>query len=176
MATLHLLHQVIDQSAERYPEKPAFSHTGSSISYRELFGRANGLAATLVDSGVEPGDRVGLLLPKCLETAVSVFGCLKAGGVVVPLDCLSPVERLASMIEDAGIRFLIVLPEQAGLVGKLVDEKGVQIELVIGIDSQNECQVSYRAWDVLPTLESPPDTHPVLLANPRAFCTVMLAG
>jgi amino acid adenylation domain-containing protein len=71
------------------------------------------------------------------------------------------------MIEDAGIRFLIVLPEQAGLVGKLVDEKGVQIELVIGIDSQNECQVSYRAWDVLPTLESPPAL--VLLESDPAY-------
>jgi acyl-CoA synthetase (AMP-forming)/AMP-acid ligase II len=156
MTMLHLLHQVVDQSASRYPNKAAFSHSGSSISYQELFLRANGLAAALVDAGIEPGDRVGLLLPKCLETAVSVFGCLKAGGVVVPLDSLSPTERLAAMIEDAGIRHLVVLPEQAALVARLMDEHNLRPDLVIGVDPKDEHRINCKAWDAISSPESPP--------------------
>ena len=153
---LQLLHHVVDQSAERQPDKAAFSHTGLPISYGELLIRANGLAATLVDAGVNPGDRVGLLLPKSLETAVSVYGCLKAGGVVVPLDCLSPAERLAAMIGDAGIRHLIVLPDQSGLVTKLILEQGLRPDLVIGIDRPTDHEMTCVAWDTLTTTETPP--------------------
>jgi len=167
MTTLHLLHEVVDQSAERYPDKAAFSYSGSSISYRELLVRANGLAATLVDAGIEPGDRVGLLLPKCLETPVAVFGCLKAAGVIVPLDCLSPAERLAAMIEDAGIRHLIVLPEQAGLVTRLLEEHNLQPDQVIGLDPKDEPRINCKAWDAISTLESPPAV--VLLESDPAY-------
>jgi amino acid adenylation domain-containing protein len=164
---LHLLHQVVDQSAERRPDKAAFSHAGQSISYEQLSLRANGLAATLIEAGVERGDRVGLLLPKALETAVSVYGCLKAGGIVVPLDSLSPAERLAAIVRDAGIRHLVVLPEQSGLVTKLLHEQGLQLDLVVGLDPDPECSAACIAWDALPTVATAPTIN--LLESDPAY-------
>ena len=125
-----LLHQIVDQSATRDPGKHAFRFDGASLTYGELRGRANGLAVSLAENGVQPGDRVGLLLPKSLEMPVAVFGCLKAGAVVVPMDAQSPPERLAAIIADAGIKCVIVQAQQAMMVSKLFDAGAVGLRIV----------------------------------------------
>ncbi len=146
---LYLLHQIIDLSASTYPDKSAFSYDGENLSYDDLRTQANGLAMALSNHGVVPGDRVGLLLPKCLRTPVAVFGCLKAGAIVVPLDAQSPAERLALMIRDAGIRQIIVLPEQARLVEKLCAAGGLDIRLILGLDASTAEDLSVMSWPEL---------------------------
>ena len=105
-----LLHHIVDRSAGGDPHKAAFRFDGDSLSYGDLRDRANGLAEVLAEKGVRPGDRVGLLLPKSLEMPVAVFGTLKAGAILVPMDAQSPPDRIATMIDDAGIRCVIVQP------------------------------------------------------------------
>lgn len=153
---LYLLHQIIDRSASTHPDKSAFSYDGEALSYDDLRTQANGLAATLSNHGVVPGDRVGLLLPKSLQLPIAVFGCLKAGAIVVPLDAQSPAERLALMIRDAGIRHVIVLPEQSRLVGKLCAIDGLDIRLILGLDARRAHQSTVVSWAELQPENSAP--------------------
>ena len=129
---LYLLHQIVDESARRYPDRDAFCYGSETLNYRTLAQRANGLAGILRDEGVNEGDRVGLLLPKCLDMPVAVFGVLKAGATMVPLDAQSPVDRLAVIIRDAGIRYLIATPDQLRLVRALLASGDLAISLIIG--------------------------------------------
>lgn len=55
------------------------------ISVGEVDAQAEALAASLHSVGIEPGDRVGLLLPPCPEFVVGLFAVAKLGAVVVPL-------------------------------------------------------------------------------------------
>ncbi|MEL6816948.1 MAG: AMP-binding protein, partial [Cyanobacteria bacterium J06598_3] len=71
---MYLLSQILDRSAARYPDHEAFRCEGVGLTYAELLQRANGLAQWLVDSGVERGDRIGIYLNKCLESAIAVYG------------------------------------------------------------------------------------------------------
>jgi non-ribosomal peptide synthetase component F len=49
---------------------------------------------------------------------VGILGVLKAGGAYVPLDPSYPPDRIASMIEDAGLALILTQAElQAGLAG-----------------------------------------------------------
>jgi amino acid adenylation domain-containing protein len=108
----YILQQLLSKSAARFPEKPAVWARGRSISYRELEERSNQLAQLLVESGVRKGDRVGLFFPKSVESVVSMFAILKAGGVYVPLDPQAPVDRIGYIIGNCGIRVLITLDEK----------------------------------------------------------------
>ncbi|MBE9066940.1 amino acid adenylation domain-containing protein [Leptolyngbya cf. ectocarpi LEGE 11479] len=104
---IYLLSQILDRSAEQFPDHEAFRCDGESLTYGELLRRANGLAHTLISMGVKRGDRVGIYLSKSLESAVAIYGVWKAGAAYVPLDPGAPVARTAYAINHCGIRHLI---------------------------------------------------------------------
>jgi len=101
------LHELIAAQAARTPEAVAAAFEGEELTYRELEERANGLAHHLIHLGVEPDGRVGVLLERSLEMIVGLLGILKAGAAYVPLDPALPAERLAFVVESAGISVVI---------------------------------------------------------------------
>jgi amino acid adenylation domain-containing protein len=103
----YILQQLLSKSAARFPEKTAVWARGRNITYRELDERSNQLAHLLKHNGVKKGDRVGIYFPKSVESVVSMFGVIKAGGVYVPLDPQAPVDRIGYIIGNCGIRVLI---------------------------------------------------------------------
>lgn len=56
------------------------------VSFGQVESRAEALAAALAHLGVEPGDRIALMVPPCPEFVVSMFAAAKLGAVVVPLN------------------------------------------------------------------------------------------
>jgi amino acid adenylation domain-containing protein len=138
----YLLSHIIEQSADRDPGKTALRFNGQSLSYAELVRRADSLAALLQDRGVKKLDRVGVFLNKSLETVVAIYGIMRAGGVYVPLDPLSPLTRLQFVFRDCGIRHLVThkakLDTVQGVISKdnsLTHIYGIPNEAVDGVDT-----------------------------------------
>lgn len=103
----HLLHHTIDEAASRSPAQVAFRCRGEQLTYGELETETNRLANLLIELGISPGDRVGIRLPRSLQTAICVHGISKAGGVFVPVDPMLPDAGLSQLIEDCGLSCLI---------------------------------------------------------------------
>jgi amino acid adenylation domain-containing protein len=101
------IHTLFETQAERTPEKIAVEFQGESLTYRELNQRANQLAHALRNRGVGPDTLVGICLSRSFEMLVGMLGVLKAGGAYVPLDPANPADRLAFMIEDAGLSLVL---------------------------------------------------------------------
>jgi len=108
----YILQQLLSDSASRYPAKTAVSARGRNLTYGELEQRSNQLAHLLAQRGVKKGDRIGLFFPKCVESLVCMLGALKAGAVYVPLDPQAPVDRIAYIMADCGIRVLLTNAEK----------------------------------------------------------------
>ena len=101
---------VPDLIAERAAERPGATAIVSGdavLTYGELIGRADRLAARLRQAGVGPEVPVGLCLPRSTSMAVAVLAVLRAGGAYVPLDPADPAARLTFMISNAAVRLLI---------------------------------------------------------------------
>ena len=102
-----LLHHGFELSAAARPDAVAVVDGARSLTYGELEARANQLANTLRELGVGCGDRVGLYLAKSLDAVVGCYGVLKSGAAYVPLDPDAPVDRVAYIAADCGLRVLI---------------------------------------------------------------------
>ena len=98
------------------------------MTYRELDHRANQLARQLQKLGVSSETPVGIYLDRSIGALVAILAVLKAGGAYVPLDRANPVERTASILEDAQARVVLTqrhlfhqLPRTAAEVINLED-------------------------------------------------------
>ena len=101
------LHELIEARVKEQPNAVAVVYEDASLTYGELNARANQLARHLRSLGVGPDVLVGLAVERSLEMVVGLLAILKAGGAYVPLDPSYPKERLAFMIEDAGLGLVL---------------------------------------------------------------------
>ena len=79
-----------------------------SLTYQQLAQRANQLSHLLKGLGVRRGDRVAIVLPQRLETAVAYMAVLQMGAVAMPLSMLFGVEALAYRFNDSGAKVAMV--------------------------------------------------------------------
>lgn len=143
----YLLHHLLEAAARSTPSAQAFRFEDQAISFAALDQRANGLAQHLINAGALPGERVGLLMPKCLETAIAVYGCLKAGLVYVPLDAKAPIDRTLAIARQADMDHLISVAASARQAAKLADAH--PFKSVVSTEAD-------PALDGIPPLEQPP--------------------
>jgi L-proline---[L-prolyl-carrier protein] ligase len=121
------LHQLLVQSAQKYPDRIAVEETDDArITYHDLNQLSDRLRDRLIHVGVCPGDRVGLYLRKSIDTVASIFGILKAGAVYVPVDPGAPPARNAYIFGDCTVKAIII---ENRFVEKLSAEFASQDEL-----------------------------------------------
>ena len=95
------------ESAARYPDAVVLRCDDVTTTYSMLAADVARFADYLIDGGLEPGDRVGVMLPNGPAFAVVLYGVLRAGGVVV---AMSPslsfrAVEFYSTVTDARILF-----------------------------------------------------------------------
>ncbi|WP_288811899.1 non-ribosomal peptide synthetase [uncultured Gordonia sp.] len=86
--------------AQAKPGAAAVIADDAILTYRDLLGRAEALANTLRENGVQPGDRVALSLPRSAETVIAIVAVLLADAVYVPIEPDDPPSR-TELIVDA---------------------------------------------------------------------------
>ena len=97
----------LSASARRNAEHTALRLDDVVLSYGAL-DDASARAATLLRArGVEPGDRVGIMLPNLPQFAIAYYGVLRAGATVVPMNVLFKRREVAFMLADSGARLLL---------------------------------------------------------------------
>src|SRR5436309_14692150 len=109
----YLLPHLLAAAADRDPGKEAVRARGRALSYGRLDAMANGVARTLIDGGVRPGDRVGVFAPKSPEVVAAVYGIMRAGAAYVPLDPKQPVLRAATVAGDCTVAGVVTTPSRA---------------------------------------------------------------
>jgi amino acid adenylation domain-containing protein len=151
------LHKLFKAQAIRNPGAIAVTFAGDQLSYRELDQRSDRVAKRLRALGVGPELLVGLAAGTSLEAIIGMLAILKAGAAYVPLDPTYPVERLAYMIEDAGISVLLTqrnveekMPAHASIVEYLdapeaAEEMVESAENADYLDSENLAYMIYTS-------------------------------
>jgi amino acid adenylation domain-containing protein len=107
MRATTLLHDHLFDAAARVPDKVALVCGDHRMTYRELAARVTSLANTLVELGIERGERVVVFADNTVETVISFWGVLAANAVVSIVNPLTKADKLAYLVNDCRARVLI---------------------------------------------------------------------
>lgn len=138
----YLLHHLLTESAAHLPDKEAVCFRGRGLTYAELNTMTNQVARALRLAGVQRGDRVGIYVHKSLDSVISMFGILKAGGVYVPLDPSAPAKRLAYITRNCGIKVLLTSTQKLVTLPEFFIE-GTPLETLVLMDDRTQELVAF---------------------------------
>jgi long-chain acyl-CoA synthetase len=127
------LHGLLEQTAERYPERVATIFFGAKFTYRALNDAANRFAHALLSFGLNQGDRVALMLPNCPQFLIAFYGALKAGAVVTAVNPLYTPRELEYQLHDAEVETLVTLSKFYPTVEAIRGKTALQRVIVTNI-------------------------------------------
>jgi long-chain acyl-CoA synthetase len=105
----------------------------AAMTYRALDEASARVAGLLRERGLQPGERVGLMLPNVAEVPVVYYGVLRAGGVVVPMNPLLKQREVAYYLGDSGAGLIFAWHAFADQARDGAEQAGADLIVVDGV-------------------------------------------
>jgi long-chain acyl-CoA synthetase len=121
--------QILDRTALEFPQNPAVIYMGKTICYLELNRLVNRFANALIDLGVAPGDKVGMLLPNMPQVIIANLATHRIGGVTAMNNPLYTERELEYQLNDSDATVLVTLDLLFPRVIKI--QKNTRIQTII---------------------------------------------
>lgn len=151
------MHQWFEAQVAQYPDRTCIMDRTGHLEYRELNRRANQIAHYLIQAGVTPEALVGLSMTRSADMVAGILAIWKAGGAYVPLDPEYPTARLAQMVSESKVRWILTetdlvnrLPQSEAEpvcldVCSLFESLSQENPVVEGLSSQQRAYVIYTS-------------------------------
>jgi acyl-CoA ligase (AMP-forming) (exosortase A-associated) len=136
-----LIWHLLRESARRLSDKEALVHGDERLTYREVAGRVERLAAGLHEAGLRRGDRIGIYLEPSVEQVLSIFAISQAGGVYVPINAQLFPEQVSHIARDCGMKGLITRPARLSSMAALIPEIPT-LEFTVLAGNEDSSQIS----------------------------------
>jgi long-chain acyl-CoA synthetase len=120
------LGSLLEQAAADQPERPAVRMDDLVLTYAQLHEAAGRMSTLLARAGLEPGDRVGIMLPNVPAFPIAFYGSLAAGAVVVPMNPLLKSREVGYYLSDSGAKIVLAWHTAAGEATKGAADAGAQ--------------------------------------------------
>ncbi len=146
------LHEMLERTAQKYPDKTAVKLVlrylgpvllGGTMTYRQLLENVNRFAASLHALGVRKGDRVALMLPNLPQFVIAFFGALKVGAIVVNTNPTYTSREIEHQFADSGCETVVIL---SGFYDRLKEvQDHTQVKRVILADVPDYVPAPFNA-------------------------------
>ncbi|MEA3399771.1 MAG: long-chain-fatty-acid--CoA ligase [Armatimonadota bacterium] len=134
---MRTLIDLLNRSADEFGDGVAAIYRGDPVSFAELRGLVERFSRALRDLRVEPGDRIGLVMPNCLHSVVCYLGAIRAGAIAVPVNVRLTAEEMRFILGDVGARLIVAHERTWQTVREALD--GLEcIEAVLGVGTDAE--------------------------------------
>src|SRR5262245_49299910 len=124
------LARILTDTAEQLPDKAAFKLDDLELSYAMLDEGSARVAGLLKSRELQPGDRVGLMMPNVPYFPSIYFGILRAGGIVVPMNVLLKKREVGFYLEDPGAKLVFAWADFAEAAEAGAADAGAEALLV----------------------------------------------
>ena len=109
------LHGVLDEAAAAFGERPFVITPERTWTYAELVAWSRRLASGLRRIGVQPGDKVALVLANYPEFVALKYAISRVGAVAVPLNILNRRDELRYLLEQSNAAVLVTMDRFRGV-------------------------------------------------------------
>lgn len=116
----------LDSAAQWLPKQPAIIFYNRHISYQHLWERVNQFAHVLHGKGVQPGDRVMIVLPNMPQMVTAFYGTLKAGGVAVMPNPDADASLILEQVRQTEPKVLVTLTSFGRLAQAIKAQSGLE--------------------------------------------------
>ena len=149
------LAKLLTETASRHGDRSALKLDDSVLTYDMLNEGAARVAGLLKERGLQPGDRVGVMLPNVPYFGAVYYGVLRAGGVVVPMNVLLKGREISFYLSDSGARLMFAwhgfaesAEEGAGVSGtEVIVVKPGEFEALLGGASRDPEDIEHDDSD-----------------------------
>jgi long-chain acyl-CoA synthetase len=124
------LANLLTQTAAAHGDVIALKLDDTEVNYALLDEGSARVAGMLAARGVEPGDRVGIMLPNVPYFALAYYGALRLGAVVVPMNVLLKGREVGFYLEDSGAKVVFAWYDFAQAAQTGADAAGTELILV----------------------------------------------
>lgn len=122
-----------DETFAKYKKKDAFVCMDKSLTFEEIDKYSKRFAAYLHSRGLEPGDRIALMMPNLLQYPIALFGSLRAGLIVVNTNPLYTAREMKHQFTDSGAKAILIAENFAHNLEKILPDTNIKVVMTTSI-------------------------------------------
>lgn len=124
---------MVEDAFRRYRDLPAFEFMGKVLTYGEVDRLSANFGAYLQSRGLEPGDRIALMMPNLIQYPIALFGALRAGLILVNTNPLYTPREMKHQFTDSGAKAIIIAENFASNLQQIIGETDIKTVILTSI-------------------------------------------
>jgi long-chain acyl-CoA synthetase len=172
------VHEFLENTAKKYPEKIALIWGDQKLSYKKLDEMAARCASALKEQGIQNGDRVVIVTPNSIETIIAIFGVLKAGGVFLVVHHSIKEKKLSYILNDCDAKAIVLFRNQVPAFREALETGGpLHCMIVCGDETSEQTpkRIPEISWSDVQK-NYPPISRSPLMSEQDLACLVYTSG
>lgn len=127
------LAELVQDAFTKYGNKPAFSCMGKTLTFQEVDQLSTAFAAYLHYRGINPGDKLAIMMPNLLQYPIVLFGALKAGVVIVNTNPLYTPREMKHQFVDSEATAIVIAENFAANLEKIIGDTQLKTVIVTSL-------------------------------------------
>ena len=124
---------MLDEAFQAYKKLPAFTCMGKTFTYEQIDQLSRQFGAYLNSRGLEPGDKIAIMMLNLLQYPIALFGALRAGLVVVNTNPLYTPREMRHQFTDSGAKAVIIAENFAANLQKIQHDTDIRTVIITSI-------------------------------------------
>ena len=121
---------ILDETFNKYRNKSAFACFGKELSFDDVDKMSRNFAAYLHSRGLEPGDKIALMMPNILQYPIALFGAMRAGLIIVNTNPLYTTREMKHQFTDSGAKAIVIVENFASNLEEVIAETSIKTVIV----------------------------------------------
>lgn len=125
--------QLVEETFQKYRNNKAFSCMGKEMTFGQIDEQSKQFGAYLHSRGLEPGDKIAIMMPNMLQYPIALFGAMRAGLTVVNTNPLYTPREMKHQFTDAGVKAVVIAENFAANLEKILPDTQIKTVIVTSI-------------------------------------------